>query len=71
MAKQAAKQKIILKKENQDTWDENINITEDGIIELDIRFASFDYSNANMSFENLVTSPKQVDTVEKLATGFA
>ena len=30
MAKQAAKQKIILKKENQDTWDENINITEDG-----------------------------------------
>jgi hypothetical protein len=33
-----------------------VNITEDGVIELDIRFASFDYSNANMSFENLITS---------------
>jgi len=33
-----------------------VNITEDGVIELDIRFASFDYSNVNMSFENLVTS---------------
>lgn len=30
MAKQAAKTKIILKEENQDTWDENIDITEDG-----------------------------------------
>jgi hypothetical protein len=46
-----------------------VQLTEDGVIELDIRFAGKDYKNSVMSFENLiVTGLTQHAITEKLKT---
>ena len=46
-----------------------VQLTDDGILELDIRFAGSDYTNSVMSFENLVvTGLTQHAITEKLKT---
>ena len=46
-----------------------VKLTDDGILELDIRFAGSDYTNSVMSFENLiVTGLTQHAITEKLKT---
>jgi hypothetical protein len=46
-----------------------VQLTEDGVIEMDIRFAGTDYANSVMSFENLITTGlTQHAITEKLKT---